>query len=55
MSVKPIIIMKIYLIIIIIMMMVLITSRCESVSALKPGIDRHNCPLISVGSIGLVR
>ena len=35
--------------------MVLITSRCESVSALKPGIDRHNCPLISVGSVGLVQ
>ena len=44
---------------IIMMMMInddgVITSRCESVSALKPGIDRHNCPLISVGSVGLVR
>ena len=37
------------------MMMMLITPRCESVTALKPGIDSRNCPSISVGSVGVVR
>ena len=37
------------------MMMTLITPRRDSVTALKPGIDRRNCPSISVGSVGLVR
>ena len=32
-----------------------VIPRCESVTALKPGIDSRNCPSISVGSVGLVR
>ena len=31
------------------MMMMLITPQCESVTALKPGIDNRNWPSISVG------
>ena len=37
------------------MMMILMTPSCESVTALKSGIDSRNCPSISVGSVGLVR
>ena len=37
------------------MAMMLITPKCESVTALKPAIDSRNCPSISVGSVRLVR